>query len=177
MSQFLICQQDNYNGVNNCVADFLLTLYTNFKNDKFYYIFHDKEKDVHCHVILITSLDYTKSELLKLFPYADIQYQRANNKNAYKYLSHQTKKCIRENKLPYDEKDIITNNIDDEFHLKWLDTQREKAIDLQDEREILDFIVDDIINGIIKDFNECLRKYKGVALKYSRSIKETLNSF
>ena len=164
--QFLISQQDNYNGESNCVDEFINKLILDFVNEKYMYIIHDKETDLHIHTILILEKAMTKKELLFFFPKADIQVQRASNKKAYEYLYHKN----HPDKYQYSLDDIKYNNIDNEYLEKWLkESNQDKK-----ENEILDEIVNDILNGEITTFQECIYKYKGVALKYSKSIREVL---
>lgn len=172
--QWLISQQDKYNGDSNCCADFLLTLYANFASTSFMYIFHDKEKDLHLHCILCLEHGMTKKELLRIFPSADIKCQGASNKDAFDYLTHSTKKAKEAGKIEYNTKDIIYNNFEENQLKDWLllKPYKRKA----DEADTLDDIVDDIINNNIKTFKDVLLKYKGVALKYSKAIQEVLNN-
>lgn len=172
--QWLLSQQDNYGGKSNLVKEFINDLYLNFSSSSFCYILHDKEKDLHCHCILVLNVALTKKQLLNIFPYADIEIQKGSNKSAWLYLLHKTKKAIAEGKYQYDEKDIIYNSFDD-FD-EWLEITKESSKNKSD-IELLDLIVDDIISGSLTTFREVLSKYKGVALKYSRSIQDLLDNF
>ena len=78
-------------------------------------IIHDKEKDLHLHCILVLNTALSKKQLLDIFPYADIRVQKADNYNAWLYLSHGTKKCIEQGKYRYDVNDIIYHNFNVEY--------------------------------------------------------------
>lgn len=169
--QWRISQQDNYANHTNCVTEFLFNLYSNFNDDMFMYIIHDKEADRHIHVNLLLRKATTKKELLKFFPFADIRTMDASNLKNYEYLTHKND----DTKTQYSESDIQFHNIDTNQLNEWLSASNETP-NKYVESEILDCIVNDILLGVYTDFIDILRAYKGVALKYSRSIKETLEN-
>ena len=172
--QWLISQQDNYGGKFNLVNEFLTDLYLNFDTSKFCYIIHDKESDLHVHCILVLNVALRKKQLLEIFPNADIRLQKASNRLAWEYLTHSTEKCIKQGKIRYNEKDIKYNNFIDLN--EWLEVEK---IDKKSTKDIvlLDMIVDDILCGELTCYREVLLKYKGVALKYSKSIQELFENF
>lgn len=167
-----ISQQDNYDGsINNC-NEFILDLYLHFGSCRFFYIVHDKETDKHIHLLLILENGTTKKELLKYFPKADIRTSNSSNQANYDYLTHKNNK----DKIKYNECDIVRNNIDDEFFNVWIKEDNSSSNSC-DEIDILNSIVDDILRGEISCYFDILQRYKGVALKYSRSIRDTLAMF
>ena len=166
--QWLISQQDNYANTTNNVNQFLIDLYLNFSNEKFMYIIHNQEKDNHIHVILCLEKGVSKIKLLEIFPRADIRAQRGSNKKAYEYLTHKNDS----NKFQYDLNDIIFNNISNDYFNFWIELV--PTNEKKDELEVLDDITDAILDGTFTSYVDILSVYKGVALKYQRTISETL---
>lgn len=164
-----ISQQDNYSGLTDCVADSIITLYLNFEECKFCYINHTEEKDLHNHIILVLNKSRTKKDLLKFFPCADVKPLRTTLKNAFEYLTHKN----NQDKHQYKIEDVVFHNSDINYWLTCNDYDINNKI--SEDNMALNLIVEDILNGVLDSYLDVLNKYGGIALKYSRSIKEVIN--
>jgi len=167
MPNYLITQQEHYKDNVIDLDQFLLNVLLN--GFKFIACKHDdpKETDKHIHVILVDT-NKLKVELLRLFPKADILLLNSEPKYQYGYLLHNTKHSKLLKKIEYPADKIVTN-IDLELFLS-----NGYGLKETNDIKILNEITDKIISHQILTFTQCVRLYRGYALKNAYAIQQIL---
>ena len=161
----MISYQENY---NNSIFDLVEPL-SKLSNCSYCYILHNdsKESDKHIHIIL-AYCGYTKTDLLIMFPNADIEIMKSSGKKCFEYLQHIDKKSIEKCKIQYSKNDIVYHDFSEKELLSLKNNYSTK------DNDILNEIASDILNYRVKSISALLSRYGGIVIKYKRSIEELI---
>ena len=142
------------------------------KYDKVAYIIHDKkENNIHAHFIIQNKNQISKSTLIKIMPYGDIELQRGTNLECYNYLLHKG----QPDKESYSESSIITN-FENEIS-EWLNENKNVSISEEVLKEIysgksLDEIRLNYSNMYVKNYNSLIKIRNDYLKKEANKVRK-----
>lgn len=118
------------------------------------YILHDKDfkkdgtkREPHWHILIKMDNAYTFKYIAKRFGIEEQYVNKINTRfsNALNYLTHNTEQAKKDKKYQYDDEEVKSN-------YKW-QNERQKAIDVDNNKNRKFEIVELIANGTIREFN------------------------
>lgn len=149
----------SYEDIQKIVID-----WSNEKEIEYFMIMHDEDKDnIHYHLVLRFG-SVTRFETIKnKFPYGNIENSKSS-KNSIQYLIHQNSP----EKHQYSPTDIITNSTDLNKYL--LKSKVSEELDIN-------FYVDEIANGRIKEYEYTEKIPVDIYTKYSNRIDKAFKFY